>query len=806
MALPVINLVEQMSQLDAARNLVLGDAAFYPQIVQGILPIIGSNARVELRRWGAEFLAETFSSPAFPQQPKQKLSTQVLGILGDLLDISGEDTAVVRNVIQAASSIYPLIFRHIIDHPDDHALWEKMTAIKQNILNRWDSSPHNVKVCCIKFVQKVVQVQTTGVIADPRRPEQNETSLALVPRNHPLVPLPNLEAEASGLLDRLLNVFHENSSDPILVNATINCMAVLIRTRQSISSKILNAMLNFNPLKQTNAPMTPTLRVNVISMERTTRALFINVMKRNPNHPLAPRMQQYIERLAQARNEIFEEAPKKRALPTEPTDVVDSAKRARLGVETPPQLKIPALPPGPNSYAQLFTLTEDVGLTSFDVKQLPLDLIVKIVVPVLTRVDPEALDQAVGAVRSRYLTLCKKQAYEHRPPVAPAAEEEEEEYEPEYEPADISVPAEEAMAVSTEPADQAPDFVALGPFVLPQPPPLSEEEANEIGKETVQRVFSMIATLDQPAKPPKGSASTQQLGFGRLAASSFDQDSWLALLTRLATRATAGLELDEEDEIRKVENGHQSGQMVAKQRVTMADAIREMLYRYVLQDFRVRMNVAISWMNEEWYNDQIQLKQAGAENGGDLDGAAAPRHYERWVVRLLEGILPYLDARDKVLIRFLSEIPDLIPALVEKVKTLANDPERVNLCVQAFYYLVLMRPPARELCLDALQDLYEKIEDARPLVSKVLVKWRPHVLPQSENLQSKEATPQLPAGGELADRSISATPATGATSSGANGLKAPNGPEAVATTTAQSNDNNSESQQAQISQQPPANE
>ena len=43
-----------------------------------------------------------------------------------------------------------------------------------------------------------------------QRPEQNETSLALIPRDHPLIPPPRLEPEASGLLDRLLNIFHEN--------------------------------------------------------------------------------------------------------------------------------------------------------------------------------------------------------------------------------------------------------------------------------------------------------------------------------------------------------------------------------------------------------------------------------------------------------------------------------------------------------------------------------------------------------------------------------------------------------------------
>ena len=84
-------------------------------------------------------------------------------------------------------------------------------------------------MCCIKFVQKVVQVQTPGVVADPRvrntstspgmedcidatlqRPDQNEVSIALVPRDHPLIPPPRLEPEASGLLDRLLNVFNED--------------------------------------------------------------------------------------------------------------------------------------------------------------------------------------------------------------------------------------------------------------------------------------------------------------------------------------------------------------------------------------------------------------------------------------------------------------------------------------------------------------------------------------------------------------------------------------------------------------------
>lgn len=138
MALPGNSLVEQMSQLDAARNLVLGDAALYPQIVHGILPIIGVNARLELRRWGAEFLTETFSSPAFPQQPKQKLATEILGAVNDLLNTPENDETVVRGAIMTAASIYVLIFRQVyvmaVLHipPALHALLHHLNERKQN--------------------------------------------------------------------------------------------------------------------------------------------------------------------------------------------------------------------------------------------------------------------------------------------------------------------------------------------------------------------------------------------------------------------------------------------------------------------------------------------------------------------------------------------------------------------------------------------------------------------------------------------------------------------------------------------------
>ena len=110
------SIAEQLSQLSAARQLVLADAALYPQIISGVLPIIGINASLELRRWGAEFLAETFASLAVTPQQKQQLSIVVLQTLRELLQVQDQDAGVVKNIVQAAAGVYGHVFRHVYVH------------------------------------------------------------------------------------------------------------------------------------------------------------------------------------------------------------------------------------------------------------------------------------------------------------------------------------------------------------------------------------------------------------------------------------------------------------------------------------------------------------------------------------------------------------------------------------------------------------------------------------------------------------------------------------------------------------------
>ncbi|KAF2088307.1 hypothetical protein K490DRAFT_73252 [Saccharata proteae CBS 121410] len=733
-----------LAQLNQARQVVLENAANYPAIVPSILPIIGANADIELRRWGAEFLAETFASPVLPPEVKQQLCLGVLDKLKEYLEIPGEDVGVVKGVVQAATSIYPLVFRYIINNPTDAPTWQKMAGIKSNILRRMDSAAPGVRICCVKFVQRVVQTQTPGVIADPRRPEQNDISLALVPRDHPLTPPANLEAEASGLLDRLLTILQEEISDVLLITATLNALGSLIRTRATIANKIISTVLGFNPFKLANSPLTPKTKVMIKSIERTVRALLTNVIKKNQQHPLAPRIQQHIERLHHTRLEILDDTNRKRAAPAEPTDGLDNAKRQRLGanVDGTAQMPggVPPLPPGPITTAQLFTLTQDEALRNFDVQAIPIDPLIAILVPLMRNIDQGQLDNAVNAIRSRYLSRSKTQtrgaveaaaaATKMQPPA-----DEDDDYEPSLGPtedAEQIVNNMENGPSDSVSAQRPPPEMALGTFNLPPPQPLTPQETSDYSKGTINRVFGVMAALDDQA--PKAGAAKH--GFNRLAASSYDRNAWVTVITRIATRASAGLDTG------PVKSEFDNAPAKTGGNFKIADMIRDTLYMYVLEDFRGRIDVAISWLNEEWYNDFIQQKHSSNTSDDNKTAAEPQQHYKRLALKVLDGIVPYLESNkvdQKILIRFCSEIPTFDQEMLERVKQLARDPERIGLAVTTILYNVMMRPPVREMCLDALEDLWRSYDGAQKATRPHLAKWRPHVLKQAEEANSNGA-------------------------------------------------------------------
>lgn len=116
-------------------------------------------------------------------------------------------------------------------HPEDSTSWEQLTAIKSNILKRdaAPSAPAGLRVCCVKFIQRIVQVYTPH--HDPtvrgrsmldsvemyspdvaQHAASREPSVDLLEIPHALMEPKTLSAEGSGLLDRMLGIFEDTNS------------------------------------------------------------------------------------------------------------------------------------------------------------------------------------------------------------------------------------------------------------------------------------------------------------------------------------------------------------------------------------------------------------------------------------------------------------------------------------------------------------------------------------------------------------------------------------------------------------------
>ena len=256
------------------------------------------------------------------------------------------------------------------------------------------------------------------------------------------------------------------------------------------------------------------------------------------------------------------------------------------------------------------------------------------------------------------------------------------------------------------------------PSNVVQPSSLPNHAAS---RATRDRIFGSIKSA--PVIPDALDVPGGKPGFYRLAASNHGRKSLMTLSIRMATR----LAVDEDHPTVKPE----ANRLTTNRALSAPDLIREALRVYVLGDFRANIDTAISWLTEEWYADKLHTGTAYT--------------YQKWALRILDGIAPYVAPKDKQIIVLLSEIPEVTLKMLEWVQKLARDPERAALAVRVLQYLVLTRVPVRGMCLDAMQELYGVDERLRGLCEKPLKSHRPDFIKAAQMQdQMKEDEPAPP--------------------------------------------------------------
>ena len=659
---------EQIAQLNEARSIVAKQPSLYPEIIAGILPIASSSDQ-HIQRWVAEFLDASFRDEKLPSD--QKLALGLSGVLKtvNLLLDRKDDEQIMRNMISCSTTLYSLMFYHLCTkNTSDRATWREITDIKAKIFLLWDSPKLSLRIACIKFVQRVLLAQTPGM-NDPRLLDISDPSLTLLPLNHPIITHAFLEAEAQGLLDRLISITYEPSTPTVILTATMNALPRLVRFRKTIAPKIISALLQIRPHAMN------THFIDKRCIEKQLRIVLNFILRTESAGSYGPKIGAFLQGLPRVTPE-----DRKRSLDSEGGD--EAAKRARYNQDLPetytPPPAIPFMTPqapaasGTVSYSQFYTLTTS-ELAHVNVQQmLNLEQVVKVTIGCLQLVDPFKLNEAITKLQIRYEEISKQQAL---------------------------VPLPETVEDIDDDNEPSAAMFAMAPFNLPEPIPLSSEDATLLATTLIERMV-----LQLPETPTINSDVVDP----ELSLSMHTKQGIACFVSRLCTRGPEQIQ-------------------------TLA---RERIFSYVTQDFKRRVSEAVTWLTEEWYNERKQESSNVVD--GDKAVAVVKSNYKRWTLRLLDHIIPFLDVKDKVFIRCMSELPELDADMLARIKELCLDHDRSRLGFASLQYLLMFRPPCKNLCLNVLRELQE-VEECQNAATKLLTKFNALQIEANNG----ESTPQI---------------------------------------------------------------
>lgn len=704
-----LSLEDQIEQLNSAKRLVENDPQHYPIVVQSILSI-AQRPQLPLREWCSGFLVDAFTlnNTVMDIEVKKALALECLDtILIMLKDTATSSSIVIKNAITTASCLYPLVFAYICENQGSDETWNKLIDMKRLCLNHWNNSNtgkrhFGILASCIKFAQQVISVQSYGS-RDPRVADPDDISLSSAPPGHPLIE-PPLEAEAYGLLDKLLFTFSEHELLAPKFTGTINAMYPLIKSRSNMAQKIIKVLLNFDSSTKALIPGSSGVRAELEYkfVDKCLELLLRNVLRHNFLPKYAPNIQRYLSTLSQGR---ASEKLKRRLTQSEPLDGSNKKQRVKLEQSTIPINSSTTMSQGLNTYTSLFTLiSPDDLLLSFDAKELPPEMAVNIALAGIATVNPELLQNSIKVVNDRYQSLLDQHA---KPDPAAAAQYPLDSYpdendESDYEPVDIS-PAklkiesqqEEQELVESEDEEEGKNLQPASSFSLPPPQKLPEQQKlKEIGN-IVERLISYSNIGSSKAF---SSSSNANKGINRIAVSEWNNDTWVILASRMVTRGMCGT--------------NQAHNQV----------VREHMFRYIMGNFRERLDIVVLWMTEEWYHEQVTRASSDSNN---KEGS----EYLKWTSQFLDQIIPLMDMDDsKGFIRLLSDLPELTRSMIQKLRSLCIDPERAQIGYRTIRFLIMLRPPVKEMCLDLLEELYKNDDSAKQSTASILKKYRPQVV------------------------------------------------------------------------------
>lgn len=708
---------EVIGQLEQAKALALSDKATYPQVLRQILNIV-ENPDVAVQRWCTQFLRDSFIIDETKLSTADKIDLAIDSLSGLTFLSNVRDLEVFKHTIDACIPVFKLVFRFVADNDGLQDAWNKLLALKTSLVTKFTTTfpfPESfneeenlrtnidAKVELVKFLAVVIDYQS--------RSSSNfkAFSLARVNPNHTLIKL-HLEAEAAAVLDILLAVLQNDILVPPVITAVLNHVSFIAKAKPQFLSKIFSVLETFesNNKLQSNMESVGSFKLARKYVDRTLRVLINHLLR---SQVVPPNFQNSMTKKLSLLGNRGDDIRKKNIMAEMPDDS-RIKKRKFEGFENP-STKLVKL-----DYKNLYCLTDPSNeLNNFDLTTLPQPILISMTLEALKRASIPRLLKGLEIIGERYSDAL------------------------------LGLPSQPVEKVKGEADDEDDDDDDKGQsynpetvYSLPPPKTLSFREKKAHVNIIIKNFFRLaeqksIDASEETKEIAEASEVSKELT--KIAIKTWKKDSWLILLTRLATRG-----------MRNIDSTDLASPDVQSNE-ELSDLIRNAIFEYVLANIHGRIDMIIEWLNEEWYSEKVFNEDVlqreitekitkeyendpnGTEGLQDKIDEAVERAeaetpiYNKWAGKLMDSVIAFLEPKDrKIFLRLLSDLPFLNESMVNPIKSLCQDPERNKIGFLALQYLIMYRPPVKGFCVDILRELSESDqEDLKAEATKLLEKY-----------------------------------------------------------------------------------
>ncbi|CAD0197620.1 unnamed protein product [Chrysodeixis includens] len=213
--------------------------------------------------------------------------------------------AVQKRAIQASSIIYRntlmWICQGTADISDMQLVWENITQLKLLVLNMIDNDNEGIRTHSIKFLEEVVLLQTTS------EGSGDEFSLETLPPHLTFINRRALEEESEHIFKLLVKFHNSQHISSVNLMACMTTLCLLAKFRPKFMPRVIQAL---GDLHTTLPPTLSQSQVN--SVRKHLKMLLVNLIKHPSSNDMMPQLTQLLIDIGMTSQEINKAIPKEK--------------------------------------------------------------------------------------------------------------------------------------------------------------------------------------------------------------------------------------------------------------------------------------------------------------------------------------------------------------------------------------------------------------------------------------------------------------------------------------------------------------